>query len=39
MQRKDRNKIYIMGTIEDGLGTVYTTGEGMFVEVNIKNKL
>lgn len=34
--RRERNKIYIRGTIEDGEGTVYTTGEGLFVEVMAK---
>jgi acyl-coenzyme A thioesterase PaaI-like protein len=35
--KTERNKIYVNGTIEDGKGTVYTTGEGMFVEV-VRNK-
>ncbi|KAF2712481.1 hypothetical protein K504DRAFT_373193 [Pleomassaria siparia CBS 279.74] len=30
--RQDRNKIYANGTIEDGNGTVYSTGEAMFIE-------
>ncbi|KAF2107857.1 HotDog domain-containing protein, partial [Lophiotrema nucula] len=31
--RQERNKIYVVGSIEDGMGTVYATGEGMFVHV------
>lgn len=34
--RRERNKIYIRTTIEDGQGTVYTVGEGMFIEVKTK---
>ncbi|KAF2738082.1 hypothetical protein EJ04DRAFT_429744 [Polyplosphaeria fusca] len=34
--RQERNKTYVEGTIEDGMGTVYTTGEAMFVEVKTK---
>jgi acyl-coenzyme A thioesterase THEM4 len=34
--RKERNKIYVAASIENGMGTVYTTGEGMFVEVKQK---
>ncbi|KAF2748003.1 hypothetical protein M011DRAFT_401476 [Sporormia fimetaria CBS 119925] len=30
---QERNKIYVSGSIEDGEGTVFTTGDGMFVEV------
>ncbi|KAF2645054.1 hypothetical protein P280DRAFT_487523 [Massarina eburnea CBS 473.64] len=38
-ERREKNKIYVQGTIEDGQGTVFTIGEGMFVEVNMKNRL
>ena len=31
--KQDKNKIYVNGTIEDGSGKIYTTGEGMFIEV------
>jgi acyl-coenzyme A thioesterase PaaI-like protein len=31
--KQDRNKIYVKGTIEDGNGKIYTTGEGMFIVV------
>ena len=34
--RREKNKIYIRGTIEDGMGTVYTTAEAMFVETKAK---
>ena len=33
IERQDGRKIYIHATIEDGAGTVYTTGECMFIEV------
>ncbi|KAF2016130.1 Thioesterase/thiol ester dehydrase-isomerase [Aaosphaeria arxii CBS 175.79] len=36
-ERQERNKTFVSATIEDGNGTVYTIGEGMFVEV--KNSL
>lgn len=36
VDRRERNKIYVKGTLEDGLGKIYTTAEGMFVEVNSK---
>lgn len=35
-ERQERNKTYVSGTIEDGMGTVYTIGEGMFIEVKTK---
>ena len=31
--RQERNKIYCTGTIEDGEGNVYSSAEGMFIEV------
>ncbi|KAJ4305298.1 hypothetical protein N0V90_000829 [Kalmusia sp. IMI 367209] len=34
--RRERNKIHMRATVEDGEGTVFTVGEGMFVEVNTK---
>lgn len=34
--RRERNKTFVRGSIEDGMGTVYTTGEGMFIEVKTK---
>ncbi|KAF2263779.1 hypothetical protein CC78DRAFT_544724 [Lojkania enalia] len=34
--RQDRNKTYVKGTIEDGMGTIYATGVAMFVEVKTK---
>ncbi|KAF1978533.1 hypothetical protein BU23DRAFT_549960 [Bimuria novae-zelandiae CBS 107.79] len=34
--RRERNKIYLRATIEDGEGTVFTTAEGMFVETGSK---
>ncbi|KAF1959822.1 hypothetical protein CC80DRAFT_489902 [Byssothecium circinans] len=38
-ERRERNKIYLSGSIEDGRGTVFTTCEGMFVEVKTDYKL
>ena len=38
-EKRERNKTYVSGSIEDGMGTVYTVGEGMFIEVNRKTKL
>ena len=35
LDRVVRNKIYVRASIEDGNGTVYTTGEGMFVSVSV----
>ncbi|KAF2280208.1 uncharacterized protein EI97DRAFT_369285 [Westerdykella ornata] len=32
-ERQERNKIYVSGSISDGKGTIYTLGDGMFVEV------
>ena len=37
LERRERNKIYLRGTIEDGQGTVFTTGEAMFLEINKAN--
>ena len=36
IERQEGRKLYIRATIEDGAGTVYTTGECMFVRVNPK---
>jgi len=36
IERRERNKVYMRGTVEDGLGTVFTTAEGMFVETKPK---
>lgn len=30
--RQDGRKVFVNGTIEDGQGKVYSTGEGMFIE-------
>jgi acyl-coenzyme A thioesterase THEM4 len=38
LAKKDGKKIYVSSTIEDGMGTVFTTGEGMFIEIR-KTKL
>lgn len=38
-ERQEGRKIYVKGTIEDGNGTIYTTGEGMFVEVQRRARL
>ncbi|KAF2660463.1 hypothetical protein K491DRAFT_588907 [Lophiostoma macrostomum CBS 122681] len=35
-EKQERNKSYVSATIEDGMGTVFTRGEGMFVEVKQK---
>jgi acyl-coenzyme A thioesterase PaaI-like protein len=35
-ERQERNKTYVSATIEDGMGMVYTRGEGMFIEVKQK---
>ncbi|KAF2464679.1 uncharacterized protein BDR25DRAFT_241695 [Lindgomyces ingoldianus] len=35
-EKKEGRKIYVSGTVGDGQGTVYSTGEGMFVETNAK---
>ncbi|ORX99559.1 HotDog domain-containing protein [Clohesyomyces aquaticus] len=35
-ERKEGRKIYVRGSIEDGMGTVYSTGEGMFLETRAK---
>ncbi|KAF1842389.1 uncharacterized protein K460DRAFT_409806 [Cucurbitaria berberidis CBS 394.84] len=35
-ERQDGRKLYVRATIEDGMGTVFTTGEAMFVEVKVK---
>lgn len=32
IERQDGRKVYVRATIEDGEGTVYTTGESLFVE-------
>ncbi|KAF2191419.1 hypothetical protein K469DRAFT_720423 [Zopfia rhizophila CBS 207.26] len=34
--KQERNKTYVRGTIEDGQGTVYASGDGMFVEPRSK---
>jgi acyl-CoA thioesterase FadM len=36
IERQDGRKLYVRATIEDGTGTVYTTGDCMFVEVKPK---
>lgn len=36
IERQDGRKLYVRATIEDGMGTVYTTGECMFVGVKSK---
>ena len=36
IERQDGRKLHVRATIEDGTGTVYTTGECMFVEVKPK---
>jgi thioesterase superfamily protein 4 len=33
VERQEGRKLYIRATIEDGAGTVYTTGEGLFIGV------
>lgn len=34
--RRERNKIYTVGTVEDGDGTIYAMTEAMFIEVERK---
>ena len=36
IERQDGRKLYIRATIEDGAGTVYTSGECMFVQMKSK---
>ncbi|OAG07995.1 uncharacterized protein CC84DRAFT_528774 [Paraphaeosphaeria sporulosa] len=36
LTRRERNKLYIRATVEDGQGTVCTIGDAMFVEVRSK---
>ncbi|PSN72004.1 hypothetical protein BS50DRAFT_569588 [Corynespora cassiicola Philippines] len=37
IEKRERNKVYVKGTIEDGRGTIYALGDAMFVE--FKGKL
>ncbi|KAF2444707.1 hypothetical protein P171DRAFT_280828 [Karstenula rhodostoma CBS 690.94] len=34
--RRERNKLYLRATVEDGQGTLFTIGDAMFVEVKSK---
>lgn len=34
--RRERNKIYLGATVEDGQGTVFTVADSMFVDVRSK---
>lgn len=36
VDRREGRKLYISATIEDGKGTVYTVGEGLFIELKAK---
>lgn len=36
IERQDGRKLYVRATVEDGAGTVYTTGEAMFVQASTK---
>ncbi|KAH7400750.1 HotDog domain-containing protein [Phaeosphaeria sp. MPI-PUGE-AT-0046c] len=33
VEKQDGRKLYVRGTIEDGAGTVYTVGDGMFIKM------
>lgn len=35
-ERSERNKTWVVGTVEDGQGTVFATGEALFVEPRSK---
>jgi thioesterase superfamily protein 4 len=35
-ERRERTKIFLRATVEDGAGVVYAVGEGMFVDTKAK---